>query len=49
MADNEDFAGGKGNNRVVQGLNSRTLYYSGAYSMAAYAATALAAAATLFF
>ena len=49
MSDDENFAGGNGNNRVVQGLNSRTLYYSGAYSMAAYAATALAAAATLFF
>ena len=49
LADNPEFAGGNGNNRVVQGLNERTLYYSGAESLIAGVATAFAAIAALSF
>lgn len=39
-----DFAEGKGNNRLVQPLNDRTLYFNGAASLsAAFAAVAVAA------
>ncbi len=49
MANDETFAAGNGNNRVVQQLNQRTLYYSGATSMVTYAAATMAAISTLFF
>ena len=49
LADDADFAEGQGNNRIVQNLNQRTLYYSGATSIVTYAAAAMAAVATLFF
>lgn len=49
LADKADYANGNGNNRVVQNLNQRTLYYSGATSIVTYAAAAMAAVATLFF
>ena len=42
-AGNPDFAGGKGNNREVQELKERTLYYNGAASLLAAGATALLA------
>ena len=54
LADDDDFAGGKGNNRVVQPLNDRTLYFakesvSGAtYTMASLAVAASAIAALTF-
>lgn len=39
----------RGNNRVVQNLNERTLFYSGATGIVTYAAATVAAVATLFF
>ena len=54
LADDNNFAGGKGNNRVVQPLNDRTLYFakgsdSGAtYTMASLAVAASAIAALTF-
>jgi len=44
-----DFAGGKGNNRVVQNLNQRTLYYSGAAHLVAGVGAAAFAVAALAF
>jgi len=44
-----DFAGGKGNNRVVQELNQRTLYYSGAAHLVAGVGAAAFAVAALAF
>lgn len=50
LADDKSFAGGNGNNRRVQPLNDRTLYYNGAAGMfsAAFAATAAALAVLAF-
>ena len=44
MAGNADFANGKGNNRVVQPLNDRTLYQSKVSSSGATAVTTFGAA-----
>lgn len=49
MADKDSFAGGKGNNRVVQSLEQRTLSYSGAVNMLAATAAAFTAIAALSF
>ena len=50
LAGKESFAEGKGNNRAIQQLNDRTLYYSGATNMVvAYAAVAIATVSTLLF
>ena len=45
-ADNPDWANGKGNNREVQPLNSRTLYYKNAMSGLSLTALALSASLT---
>ena len=49
MAGDPAFAEGEGNNRIVQPLNQRTLYYSGATGVVTYAAATMAAIAALFF
>ena len=43
-ADDPNFANGNGNNRVVQDLEARTLYYNGAASLVAAGASLLMAA-----
>ena len=48
-ADDDAFAAGKGNNRMVMPLNDRTLYYNGALSGISAAVLSIAAAATLAF
>ena len=48
-ADDTTFAEGKGNNRVVQPLNERTLYFNGAMSSLSTAAVAIATVAALTF
>ena len=46
---NHEFAGGKGNNRALQPLNERTLYYSGSFCTALSSGIALAIATMLVF
>ena len=49
MKNTPNYDAERGNNRVVQNLNERTLFYSGATGIVTYAAATMAAIATLFF
>ena len=49
LADDEDFAAGKGNNRVVQPANDRMICYSGASSIVSAGAAILATVAAFSF